>query len=73
MVKKGRKKMQGKGVKESVMKGLKAVNKFLKDTKAISTVAGQAARMGYSPQISGPIANIASLTGYGKKRRIRFK
>jgi len=62
-----RRKMKGKGVKSLLQRG----NKFLKDTKLISSVARKLEQSGVAPNHMKNIANVASSYGYGKKRRTR--
>lgn len=60
----GRKKQVGMGLKSALGK----VNKFLKSTKALSTVANLAANAGYAAPYSSVAGNVLGQAGYGRKR-----
>lgn len=59
-------KKRGGGIMSKLKNAASSANKFLKDTKAISTVANLAAASGYAPQ-AAMAGKVAGQLGYGRR------
>jgi hypothetical protein len=63
-----RRRMHGRGIGDF----LKKANSYLRDSKIISKVANTLSDAGIAPGITGNVAKVASVLGYGRHRRHRM-